>query len=184
MKKIGLIAGGGQFPILFARAARSQGVQVTAVLLKGEADRELEAEVDNYAWVSLGKLGKMIKTFHKAQVTEAAMAGTVAKTKLFSRIRPDWKAMKFLARMLHKKDDTILRGFADELEAHGIKIRPSTLFLPELLAPPGVLTRRKPNGRERRDIEFGWKLAKEFGKLDVGQCILVRDQAVLAVEAI
>jgi hypothetical protein len=184
MKKIGLIAGGGQFPILFARAARRQGVQVTAVLLKGEADRELEAEVDNYAWVSLGKLGKMIKTFHKAQVTEAAMAGTVAKTKLFSRIRPDWKAMKFLARMLHKKDDTILRGFADELEAHGIKIRPSTLFLPELLAPPGLLTRRKPNGRERRDIEFGWKLAKEFGKLDVGQCILVRDQAVLAVEAI
>jgi hypothetical protein len=86
--------------------------------------------------------------------------------------------------MLHKKDDAILRAFTEELEAHGIKVRPSTLFLPELLAPPGILTRRRPNARERRDINFGWNLAKEIGKLDIGQCILVRDQAVLAVEAI
>jgi predicted dehydrogenase len=108
----------------------------------------------------------------------------VAKTKLYSKIRPDWKAVRLLARMLHKKDDAILRGFTEELERHGIRVRPSTIFLPELLAPPGILTRRKPNSRERRDVEFGWNLAKEIGKLDIGQCILVRDQAVLAVEAI
>jgi DUF1009 family protein/predicted dehydrogenase len=184
MKKIGLIAGGGQFPILFARAARSQGVQVVAVLLRGEADDRVEAEVESFSWVSLGKLGQMIETFQKAGVSEAAMAGAVAKTKLFSRIRPDWKAVKLLARMLHKKDDALLRALADELEAHGITIRPSTLFLPELLAPEGILTRRKPGSRERRDIEFGWKLAKEIGMLDIGQCLVVKDQAVLAVEAI
>jgi DUF1009 family protein/predicted dehydrogenase len=184
MKKIGLIAGGGQFPILFTRAAHSKGVEVVAVLLKGEADKRLEAEVDTYAWVSLGKLGQMIETFRKAQVSEAAMAGTVAKTKLYSKIRPDWKAVKLLARMLHKQDDALLRGFAEELEAHGIIIRPSTLFLPELLAPAGILTQRKPNSRERRDIEFGWKLAKEIGRLDVGQCLVLKDLAVLAVEAI
>ncbi|MCK5657100.1 MAG: UDP-2,3-diacylglucosamine diphosphatase LpxI, partial [Deltaproteobacteria bacterium] len=184
MKTIGLIAGGGQFPILFARAARQNGVKVVAVALKGEADELLESEVDVCSWVSLGKLGRMIETFQKAQVTEVAMAGAVAKTKLFSKIRPDWKAVRLLARMLHKKDDAILRAFTEELEAHGIKVRPSTLFLPELLAPPGILTRRRPNARERRDINFGWNLAKEIGKLDIGQCILVRDQAVLAVEAI
>jgi hypothetical protein len=184
MKKIGLIAGGGQFPILFARAARQNGVEVVAVALKGEADELLESEVNLCFWVSLGKLGRMIETFQKAQVTEVAMAGAVAKTKLFSKIRPDWKAVRLLARMLHKKDDAILRAFTEELEAHGIQVRPSTLFLPELLAPPGILTRRRPNARERRDIIFGWNLAKEIGKLDIGQCILVRDQAVLAVEAI
>jgi DUF1009 family protein/predicted dehydrogenase len=184
MNKIGLIAGGGQFPILFARAARNQGVQVVAVLLRGEADIRLQSEVDLYTWVSLGKLGQMIETFQKSQVSEAAMAGTVAKTKLYSRIRPDWKAVKLLARMLTKRDDALLRSFADEMEANGIKIRPSTLFLPELLAPPGILTRRKPNSRERRDLAFGWNLAKEIGKLDIGQCLLVKDQAVLAVEAI
>ncbi len=184
MKTIGLIAGGGQFPILFARAARQNGVKVVAVALKGEADELLESEVDVCSWVSLGKLGRMIETFQKAQVTEVAMAGAVAKTKLFSKIRPDWKAVRLLARMLHKKDDAILRAFTEELEAHGIRVRPSTLFLPELLATPGILTRRRPNARERRDINFGWNLAKEIGKLDIGQCILVRDQAVLAVEAI
>lgn len=184
MKKIGLIAGGGQFPILFARAARENGVEVVAVALKGETDKQLEFEVDTCAWVSLGKLGRMIETFEKAQVSEVAMAGAVAKTKLYSKIRPDWKAVRLLARMLHKKDDAILRAFTEELEAHGIRVRPSTIFLPELLAPPGILTRRKPNAREKRDIEFGWNLAKEIGKLDIGQCILVKDQAVLAVEAI
>ena len=184
MNKIGLIAGGGQFPILFARAARENGVEVVAVALEGETDKQLEPEVDVCAWVSMGKLGRMIEIFEKAQVSEVAMAGTVAKTKLYSKIRPDWKAVRLLARMLYKKDDAILRAFTEELERHGIRVRPSTIFLPELLAPPGILSRRKPNSREKRDVEFGWNLAKEIGKLDIGQCILVRDQAVLAVEAI
>ncbi len=153
-------------------------------MLRGEADKRLELEVDSYTWVSLGKLGQMIEAFQKAQVSEAAMAGTVAKTKLYSKIRPDWKAVKLLARMLHKKDDALLRGVAEEMETHGIRIRPSTIFLPELLAPPGLLTRRKPSMKERQDINFGWNLAKEIGKLDIGQCLLVKDQAVLAVEAI
>lgn len=184
MKQIGLIAGNGQFPILFARSARIQGVRVVAVALKGETDKRLETEVDHCSWVEIGKLGRMIEAFQKAGVSEAVMAGTVTKTKLYSKIRPDWKAMRLLARMLHKQDDTLLRAVAEELETHGIRIRPSTMFLPELLAPPGTLTRRKPTARERRDIDFGWNLAKEVGRLDIGQCLVVKDQAVLAVEAI
>jgi hypothetical protein len=183
MRKIGLIAGGGQFPLLLARAAKSQGVQVVAVAFREETDRRLEEEVDLCAWVALGKLGQMIEVFRKAEVHEAVMAGTVAKTKLYSKLRPDWKVVKLLARLIHKKDDALLRATAEELEANGIKIRPSTLFLPELLAPPGILTRRRPTARERRDIAFGWTLAKEIGNLDIGQCLVVKDQAVLAVEA-
>ena len=183
MKKIGLIAGGGQFPLLLSRAARNRGVQVVAVALRGETDERLEEEVDLCAWVALGKLGQMIDVFRKAEVSEAVMAGTVPKTRLYSKLRPDWKTVKLLARLVHKKDDALLRATADELEAHGIKVRSSTMFLPELLAPPGILTRRRPTARERRDVSFGWNLAKEIGKLDIGQCLVVKEQAVLAVEA-
>src|SRR5512139_425472 len=117
MRKIGLIAGGGQFPLLLARAAKSQGVQVVAVAFREETDRRLAEEVDLCAWVGLGKLGQMIDVFRKAEVHEAIMAGTVAKTKLYSKLRPDWKLVKLLARLIHKKDDALLRATAEELEA-------------------------------------------------------------------
>jgi DUF1009 family protein/predicted dehydrogenase len=112
------------------------------------------------------------------------MAGAINKTRLYTRVRPDWRAVKFMHRLRNKKDDSILRALAEELESDGIRIEPSTIFLPNLLAIEGVLTRRKPNRREQLDIDFGWQLAKEFGKLDIGQCLLVKDQAVLAVEGI
>jgi hypothetical protein len=112
------------------------------------------------------------------------MAGGVDKKKMFSKIHPDLKGLLVMAKMGHRKDDFILRTVAGELEKDGLKVYPSTVFLPSLLAPPGLLSRRQPSTEEQRDIEFGWTLAKELGKLDIGQCLVVRKGAVVAVEAI
>lgn len=182
--RVGLIAGGGQFPMLFAHAAGQAGVEVVAVGFDGETDTILHKYVREFHLLKLGQLNRLIKTFRNAGITHAAMAGTINKTKLYSRIRPDWRAVKFLSKLRNKKDDSMLRALAEELESEGIRIEPSTLFLPSLLAPEGILTRRKPNERERLDIEFGWHCAKSIGYLDVGQCIVVRNQAVLAIEGI
>ena len=181
---VGLIAGSGQFPLLFAHAARQAGVKVVAVGFEGETDPALAKLVTQFHLLKLGQLNRLIKAFTSAGVTQAAMAGAINKTRLYARVRPDWRAFKFMHKLRNKKDDSLLRALAEELESEGIRIEPSTIFLPSLLAPEGVLTRRKPNRREQKDIEFGWQLAKEFGSLDIGQCLLVKDQAVLAVEGI
>lgn len=182
--RVGLIAGSGQFPLLFAHAARQAAVRVFAVGFDGETDPALSRYVDEFHMLKLGQLNKLIRAFHNAGITFAAMAGAINKTRLYTRIRPDWRAVRFLNRLRNKKDDSLLRALADELEAEGIIIQPSTIFLPDLLAPEGVLTRRKPNRREQSDIAFGWALAKAIGKLDIGQCLVVKNQAVLAVEGI
>lgn len=181
---VGLIAGSGQFPLLFAHAARQAGVRVVAVGFDGETDPMLAKYVESFHLLKLGQLNRLIDTFKKAGISHAAMAGAINKTRLYTRIRPDWRAIKLLNRLRNKKDDFLLRALADELESEGIRIEPSTLFLPSLLAPEGILTRRKPNGRERADIAFGWDLAKAIGHLDIGQCLIVKNQAVLAVEGI
>jgi DUF1009 family protein/predicted dehydrogenase len=182
--RVGLIAGGGQFPLLFAHAARQAGVEVLAVGFQGETDPTLAKYVNEFHLLKLGKLNALIRTFQNAGITRAAMAGAITKTKLYARIRPDWRAVKFLNRLRHKKDDFLLRALAEELESEGIRIEPSTMFLPDLLAPEGILTRRKPNRREQLDIAFGWQTAKTMGYLDVGQCLVLKNQAVLALEGI
>jgi len=182
--RIGLIAGSGQFPLLFAHASRQANVQVVAVGFEGETDSALRKYVAELHMLKLGQLNKLIRTFHSAGITRAAMVGAINKAKLYTRIRPDWRAVKFMNRLRNKKDDFLLRALAEELETEGIHIEPSTIFLPELIAPEGILTRRKPNRREYADIEFGWDIAKRIGTLDIGQCLVVRNQAVLAVEGI
>lgn len=182
--RVGLIAGSGQFPLLFAHAARQSGVEVVAVGFEGETDPVLAKYVDEFHLLKLGQLNRLIKAFKKGDISHAAMAGAINKTKLYSRIRPDWRAVKLLNKLRNKKDDFLLRALAEELESEGIRIEPSTLFLPSLLAPEGILTRRKPNNREEADIRFGWELAKAVGHLDIGQCLVVKDRAVLAVEGI
>ena len=184
IREVGLIAGSGQFPLLFAHAARQASVRVLAVGFHGETDPSLSKYVDEFHLLRLGQLSRLIGTFRNAGITNAAMAGAINKTRLYSKIRPDWRAVKFLNRLRNKKDDSLLRALAEELESEGILIQPSTIFLPELLAPEGILTRRKPNRREQTDIAFGWTLAKAIGRLDIGQCLVVKNQAVLAVEGI
>ena len=182
--KIGLIAGNGDFPLAFARAAKQKGLQVIAVAHEGETLPELEQLVDGIFWIKVGQLGKLIRIFKDNHVSDVLMAGGIKKTRLFSGGMPDLRGMALLARMIHKKDDSLLRAVAQELESEGITVRESTLYLDNLIAKPGILTKRKPTREEERDIEFGWQMAKEIGRLDIGQTIVVKDQAVLAVEAI
>jgi DUF1009 family protein len=184
MKRIGIIAGNGTFPIAFARAAKEKGLQVIAVAHEGETLPELAQWVDGIFWVKVGQLGKLISIFKEQGVHDVLMAGGIKKTRLFKGGMPDLRGAALLAKMLYKKDDSILRAVATELESEGITVRESTLFLDNLLAPAGVLTKRRPSKDEQKDIEFGWHMAKEIGKLDIGQTVVVKDQAILAVEAI
>ncbi|MBW1720270.1 MAG: UDP-2,3-diacylglucosamine diphosphatase LpxI [Deltaproteobacteria bacterium] len=181
---LGLVAGGGQFPLLCARAARRQGRGIVAVAHKGETDPLLSEEVDKIEWVYLGQLGKLIKTLKKAGASEAIFAGSITKTRMFKDVRPDLRAMNLWRRLDNRLDDEILRSIAAELEQEGIQILPSTVLLKELLVPSGVLTDCKPSKSQWEDIHFGWELAREIGRLDIGQCLVVKDRAVLAVEAI
>ncbi|MBF0258107.1 MAG: UDP-2,3-diacylglucosamine diphosphatase LpxI [Desulfamplus sp.] len=183
MKPIGLIAGGGQFPILFAKKAVEKGYSVCAAAYIKEASRELEKYVDEIEWLHLGQVGRLLKFFRRHGVTETVMMGSVRKTKIFTDIRPDFKAIAFIATKGHTHDDSILSSFADLLEKEGISVRPSTLLLPELVSPKGCWTRKKPDNAELKDIKTGWKIAREIGKLDIGQCVVIANGTVLAVEA-
>ena len=180
---VGLIAGNGRFPILVAQAARQAGKRMIAVAHVGETLPELESWVEGIHWIRLGEFGKLIKVFQREAITQVILAGGIDKKKMFSRVRPDLKGLLLMARMGQRKDDLILRTVARELTREGIEVLPSTTLLPSLLAPAGVLTRRRPTEEEQKDIDFGWSLAKELGKLDIGQCLVVRKGAVVAVEA-
>jgi DUF1009 family protein len=184
LNKIGLIAGNGTFPIAFARAAKQKGLQVIAVAHEGETLPELAQWVDGIFWVKVGQLGKLISIFKEQGVKDVLMAGGIKKTRLFGGGMPDMRAIAMFAKMIHKMDDSILRAVAQELESEGITVRESTLYLDNIVASPGIFTRRKPSKEENQDIEFGWQMAKEIGRLDIGQTVVVKDQAILAVEAI
>jgi len=183
-KKIGLIAGNGQFPLLFAQTARQKGWEVYAVAYQGETDPTLVEHVVALEWLYLGQIKKIIKFFRSNDIQDAVMLGGVTKTKMFTNVRPDIKAVALLATMRHTHDDAILRAFADLLANEGVQIHASTFLLPELLAPAGIWTRRKPSRTEIEDIRLGWEIAKEIGRLDIGQCVVVGGGTVLAVEAI
>ena len=181
---IGLIAGGGQFPLLVAEAARKRGFSVLAVAHLGETDPSLSEKVDEVIWIRLGQLGQLIKALKKKKVKKSLMAGTITKRRMFEDIRPDLKGLAIISKLALFHDDGILRAVADELAREGIEIVSSTQYLPELVAPQGCLTKRKPNKSEKEDIDFGFQVAKELGRLDIGQCVVVRKKTILAVEAI
>lgn len=182
--RFGLIAGTGRFPILFAEAARHHGVEVVAVAHRGQTLPELADHVVRIHWIKVGALGKLIALLKEEGIKDAALVGGIKKTIMFSDVRPDLHALGLLARVKTMNDDVLLRAVADDLERQGITIHPSTLFLGDLLTPAGCLTTRRPDKREAKDIDFGWVLVKEIGRLDIGQSIVVKDRTVLAVEAI
>lgn len=181
---IGLIAGGGQFPLLIAEAAKRQGLKTVAVAHLDETDPALSACVDDIVWIRLGQLGQLIKVFKKRGVSDVLMAGTITKRRMFENIRPDLKGLTIMSKLAFFHDDDILRAVAREFDKEGITIVSSTQFLPELMAPEGCLTARHPDKAEKEDIRFGWQMAKALGRLDIGQCVVVRKKTVLAVEAI
>lgn len=181
---IGVIAGGGQFPRLFIEAAKEKGRQAVVVGFKGETADDVVAAADQFCWVKLGQLGKVIRFFKKNNVAEAVFLGTITKTRIFRDVFFDFKGLSLWKKIDRRHDDAILRAIADVLEDDGISIVESTRYLDKLLFPEGILTKRKPDKKQREDIAFGWAMAKGIGELDIGQCVVVRDKTVLAVEAI
>jgi len=184
VKKLGLIAGNGKFPILFAEEAKREGFELIAVAHRGETLDEIEHVVAQVTWIYVGQLGKIIRTFQRAGVTQAVMAGGIRKVRLFKNFRPDLRGARFLARIKSREDDALLRGVAEELNEEGIEILESTLCLSDIVAPPGVLTRRKPSAAQWDDIHLGFRMAKEVGRLGIGQTVVVKNHVIVAVEAV
>jgi DUF1009 family protein len=185
--RIGLIAGNGRFPFLALQGARSLGHDVTVVAVKEEAFPELEgaarAAGADLTWVSLGHLGKCIKVLKAAGARQAIMAGQVKHAKIFSGIIPDLTLLSVLTRLKARNTDALISAVAEVLRGEGIELLDSTAFLDPLLAKPGTLGKRAPSPDELEDFTFGYRMADAIAALDVGQTIVVKDKAVVAVEA-
>ena len=183
--KVGLIAGSGRFPLIFAHNARAVGVRVIAVAHRGETAEEIEQLVEQVTWIRVGQLGKIIRTFRKAGVRNAVMAGGIRKVRLFSNFRPDPRGLALLARIRSRDDDQLLRGVAGESEREGIRILESTLFLERIIpAEAGVLTRTRPGPEQWQDVHLGVPLVKRLGRMGIGQTLVLKEGVILAVEAI
>jgi DUF1009 family protein len=187
MGRIGLIAGNGSFPFLALHGARTMGHDVTVVAVKEEAFPALEDEARRVGadvhWVSLGHLGRCIRILKEAGVTQAVMAGQVKHVKIFSGIVPDLTLLSVLTKLKARNTDALISAVADVMRGEGIELLDSTAFLDPLVARHGVLTRRVPDDDERADFAFGYRMADEIAALDIGQTIVVKAKAVVAVEA-
>lgn len=186
MAKVGLIAGIGNLPVEFMRAAQHEGYEVVAISVVTDGAPELQAEADAYYQISVFKSDTVIKTFLKEGVTDVTMLGKVTKEHLYKKITtiPDMRTIKLLNRLRNRKDDTIMLAIVDELEKEGLSVADQTKYMRSLMPPVGVMTTRKPTEIEQLDIEFGFALAKQMGALDIGQTVVVKEQAAMAIEAI
>ena len=192
--KVGLIAGWGRYPLVVADTLRRQGYRTYCLGAKDHADPVLAELCYDFRWMGVAQLGKAIRYFRQNDVRQITMAGKINKVIILRpwvllRHLPDWRAIRrfypsFLLTRKDRNDDTLLRGIVDEFALDGITFSPATDFCPELLVRSGNLTSRGPSRAQRRDIEFGWTLAKELGRLDIGQSVVVKDRAAVAVEAI
>ena len=179
----GLIAGNGKFPFLVLEGARSRGIEMAVIAIREEASPELERAAARLHWVSLGELSRTIELLHQEGVTQAVMAGQVKHNKIFSAIRPDWRLAKLLLTLPKKNTDSLIGAIAKLLEGEGIRLVDSTAFLGPLLPEAGVLTRRRPDAEEAADIAYGREVAQRLARLDLGQTVVIRDGACVAVEA-
>jgi len=186
---LGLIAGNGRFPFLVLEAARSVGYRVAIAAIKGEADPSIEAAAAAGSspapvhWLALGQLGALLKMFEAEGVTRAVMAGQVKHASIFSGLMPDLTAMAVLTRLRSRNTDAVIAAVAEVMREHGVALIDSTSLLTPLLPSAGVMTRRAPRPGERQDLEFGYRMADAIAGLDIGQTVVVKDQAVVAVEA-
>ncbi len=183
-QRIGLIAGNGRFPIIFAQNAARLGFTVSAVAHIGETWPELEQHVERIHWIKMGQLDELIRALKDDGVRDAVMLGGIKKTHVFTSVMPDFRVLALATRLKYWKDDAILREVAAELESEGIRIRESTFGLQGILVESGVLTGRSPTSKEWEDIRYGWDIAKDIGALDIGQCVVVKDRVIVAVEAV
>ncbi|MCK4657884.1 MAG: UDP-2,3-diacylglucosamine diphosphatase LpxI [Phycisphaerae bacterium] len=187
---LGLIAGGGEFPFMVIRGARQAGCRVVVLGIRGLADPALRDEADVFKWTGLARLGGWVRTLRRQKVTRCIMAGAVHKTAMYGRFRllrilPDIASLKlWFFTVPDKRTDTVLGCIGDYMASKGITLENSVQYCQDDLAPEGVLTHLQPTAAQLRDIEFGWPIAKEMGRLDIGQSIAVKEQEVVAVEAI
>ncbi|MCH2114565.1 MAG: UDP-2,3-diacylglucosamine diphosphatase LpxI [Pirellulales bacterium] len=191
---IGILAGWGEYPLAVARALRNQGRSVAGVGIVDHADQALADLCDHFGWIGIGGIGRAARYFRRWGVKRAVMAGKVHKVLLYQpgwwfKHRPDWHAIRFFYPQLlygsgDRKDDTMLGRVVAAFADQGVVFGPATDYVPELLASAGQIAGRRLTARQRRDVQFGWQMAKGMGALDVGQCVCVKDQTVLALEAI
>ncbi|MFN2578031.1 MAG: LpxI family protein [Pyrinomonadaceae bacterium] len=181
--KIGLIAGNGKFPFLVLESARRAGAAVAVAAIREETDPAIEKLADRFTWVGIGQLGKMIRFFKNEGVDKAIMAGQVKHVQIFSTAIPDVRMLKMLLRLPRRNTDALIGAVANELASEGIELIDSTYFLKNQLTEIGPLTKRSPDDREQSDIEYGLEIAREIARLDLGQTIVVRDRACVAIEA-
>jgi DUF1009 family protein len=181
--RYGLIAGNGRFPQLALETALREGYEMVVVAIENEAAPELAALTSSLHWVNIGQLGKLIDIFKEASITEVMMTGQVKHVSIFSDIKPDWKLMKLLASLKEKNTAALIGGVQRVLREEGIELVDSTRLLKPLLAPEGVLTRRKPNRQEEAAIRYGRRLASVLATEDIGQSVAISEKACVAAEA-
>jgi len=179
---LGIIAGNGVYPRLLADAARRAGVKrIVAAAFTDETDERLADKVDEMQWMRVGQLGKLISFFRNTDVSNAIMAGQIAPKNLFD-LRPDWKTLLLLARLKRRNAESIFAAIGDELGRAGITLLPATSYLEDCLAPAALIAGRKLSRREEEDVAFGFEIAREVSRLDIGQTVIVKNGTVLAVE--
>ena len=193
-RRVGMIAGWGRFPVLVAQALKEAGFDVHCVGIKDHADPVLATVCSSFEWAGVARLGRVIRFFQRHGVSDVTMAGKIQKDRLLNRwawIRhwPDWRTTKrfcrnFLFKTKDLKDDTLLLSVVAELESSGLNVEAATNFAPELLVKLRQLSRRAPTVVERNDITFGWNVAKELGRFDIGQSVAIKGQTAIAVEGI
>lgn len=181
--KLGLIAGNGKFPFLVLEGAKRAGTSVAVAAIREETDPSIEQLADRLTWVGIGQLGKMLRFFKEEGVDKAIMAGQVKHVQIFSGALPDVRMLKMLLRLPRRNTDALIGAVASELASEGIELIDSTFFLKDQLPQPGTLTKRAPDERERSDVEYGLEIARGIAGMDLGQTIVVRDRACVAIEA-
>lgn len=181
--RYGLIAGNGRFPFMVVAGARRSGVSLSVAAIREETDPAMEQQVERLIWVGVGQLGKMIRFFKSEGVEKAIMAGQVKHVQIFSGAVPDARMLKMLLKLPRRNTNSLIGAIAAELASEGIELVDSTCFLQDHLPAAGILSHRKPNAAERADVEYGLEIAGEMAQLDLGQTIVVRGKACVAIEA-
>ncbi len=181
--KFGLIAGNGKFPLMVLEGAHKSGVEMAVAAIREETDPEIEQLATTMTWLGIGQLGRMIRFFKDEGVEKAIMAGQVKHVQIFSRAVPDVRMLKVLLKLPRRNTDSLIGAIAAELQSEGIELIDSTYFLQDSLPKVGVLTKRQPDRKEQEDIDYGLEIAREIARLDLGQTIVVRGKACVAIEA-
>ena len=185
MERIGLLAGAGKLPVECAKAARTLGYEVYAVALLAETDPELGQFATDCRKISIGHIDAILSYLKEKQITKVTMLGKVTKELLFNgKVQPDARMLQLLMSLPDRNDDTVMMMFVQELAKAGIQAFDQTALIKALMPQPGTLSKREPTDAERADMEFGFKIAKDLGRLDIGQTVVVKNQAVMALEAI